>query len=139
MEASVQWQELSTLKRVPLPHFEERWNALRTVSYGGDEETKLDMDPNPGNRSFSGGAGSSRVGGVDKRNMHDAMTASISERRIAVMAELFLETCPGEWVKLKGNSLRDLLRHAIDGDGDRKHDSDEVGDEIRDIPAIRKC
>lgn len=123
---------------IPLAYFEARWEALRIVPYTGDANVKLAMDPNPSNKSFLGEAGPSRTGGINQDEVLHAMTANICQKRIIAMAELFLQTCPGDWDKGWGPRVRGILTDAIQGrtptyDSDDSCDEDNKDD---DVPAI---
>ncbi|KAM6514373.1 hypothetical protein FALCPG4_015522 [Fusarium falciforme] len=79
---------------IPLNHFARRWHALEIVPYTRSAEDTMNMNTDPSNPSFPGTAGQSATGA---EATVDEMTRNICQNRVAHMAELFLQTCPGDW------------------------------------------
>lgn len=108
-----------------LHYFRDRWNQLENVSYSGDLETKTASDPHPSNTEVSPAWLSSQTGGVTRQTrLRHSMTDSMINNRVTMMAQLFLETCPGDWTRGWGVGLRTMLAQAVERrieDRDRAH------------------
>ncbi|KAL2757910.1 hypothetical protein ACRALDRAFT_2025598 [Sodiomyces alcalophilus JCM 7366] len=104
-----QWEGSGTGRTaVPLGSFEQRWNALPIRSYMAGDVTGL---------TRTGGGSSSQV-------ITDQMTESMVRNSVKTMAELFLQTCPGDWTRGYGPRSQGILRRYIEG----REDPDEVTD-----------
>lgn len=112
--ADDQW-ELSWTEQtaVPLGYFEKRWNALPVRSYTGPPR---DIDPSPFNPLGSSNVtGVTRTGGVmEPQDLIDRMTESIARQSIQTMAELFIQTCPGDWTRGYGPMSSGILREYLE-------------------------
>ena len=113
---------------IPLAYFEKRWKALKMVPYIGSSQAKLDMDPHPGNPTFSGSAGPSQSGGAQ---MIDEMTLHISQHRVREMARLFLQTCPGDWNRGWGPAVHGQVSFALTEDDLPQEELHEISSLIR--------
>lgn len=121
---------------IPLAHFEQRWNNLPTVPYTGPAELKAQRDPDPSNPNFKTTGFFSRVGGI--KDLTDKMTASIHQKRVAEMAQIMLQTCPGDWSAGFNVSVGACLRYYAKGIiDDEEHGWDERGWVVEEMIRFR--
>ncbi|KAF4976147.1 hypothetical protein FZEAL_7166 [Fusarium zealandicum] len=103
---------------VPLQFFRLRWEALETVSFHATHPEMMLSDPSPRNPAWSGEAGVSRSGGDRIENegrMEDEFISRQVQSEVAGMAEIFLQTCPGDWDSGWGHTVRYALESYIEG------------------------
>jgi hypothetical protein len=110
---------------IPLTHFEDRWRALEVVPYTGPAGDKLAVDTHPSNEAFVRNIGESKTAG--HLAFVDEMTKSICQRRVCLMAQLYLQTCPGDENRGWGPLVQGRLRKAVEGKLDAEELEEVIG------------
>ncbi|OHE92084.1 hypothetical protein CORC01_12599 [Colletotrichum orchidophilum] len=99
---------------IPPGHFKDRWNQLVDVPYARDSTKKLYLDPHPSNTGKTVTAQPGPTGGVlCSANPWETMTRAMITGDVRKMAQLFLETCPGDWNRGWGVGLSTMLTDAV--------------------------
>ncbi|KAJ5999803.1 hypothetical protein N7481_000212 [Penicillium waksmanii] len=84
---------------IPLAHFRERWDRLKSYPYTGRANLRDERNTDPQNPNFTTPV-PSQTGGVqaaNDQNIVDTMTDHMAHGRLKEMARIFHGTCPGDW------------------------------------------
>ncbi|KAK1982350.1 hypothetical protein LZ30DRAFT_590774, partial [Colletotrichum cereale] len=118
---------------IPLGYFKGRRNQLVDA---GDSTQKLNLDPRPSNTCETVTAQPGPTGGALRPpHLREAMTRAVIIGDVRTMAQLFLETCPGDWHggwgPGLGTMLKDAVKHGIEPEKRRARRHTDIAEFIR--------
>lgn len=121
---------------IPLDHFKDRWNQLVDIPYTGESSKKLNLDPHSSNTSETVPVQPGPAGGVlSPELLRETMTSAMITGDVRMMAQLFLQTCPGDWHRGwgpgLGTMLTDAVKHGIEPGKRRVRRHIDIADFIR--------
>ncbi|KGO66075.1 hypothetical protein PITC_056090 [Penicillium italicum] len=92
---------------IPLTHFRNRWDGLKSYPYHGPSDIRDLRNPHPKNTTFLEQDPNKTASG---NQVIDEMTGHIAHRRLKGMARTFHQTCPGDWDRGKEVGFGGTLR-----------------------------
>ncbi|KGO46330.1 hypothetical protein PEX1_022430 [Penicillium expansum] len=92
---------------IPLSHFRDRWDGLKSYPYQGPSDIRDLRNPHPKNKTFLE-QGPNKTASANQ--VVDEMTGHIAHGRLKGMARIFHQTCPGEWDRGKDVGFGGTLR-----------------------------